>query len=67
MVVAARGRIYQIIIIIIATLTLLFAMLHLLNVSEAKEARAIATERHKWCKEYHPSLTIEECSKEAGW
>ena len=24
-------------------------------------------ERHKWCKEYHPSLTIAECSKQAGW
>ena len=24
-------------------------------------------ERHKWCEEYHPSLTLEECSKEAGW
>ena len=24
-------------------------------------------ERHKWCKEYHPSLTIAECSREAGW
>ena len=24
-------------------------------------------ERHKWCAEYHPNLTFEECSKEAGW
>ena len=24
-------------------------------------------ERHKWCEEYHPSLTMEECYKEAGW
>ena len=24
-------------------------------------------ERHKWCEEYHPSLTIAECSEEAGW
>jgi len=24
-------------------------------------------ERHKWCKEYHPSLTIAECSTKAGW
>jgi len=24
-------------------------------------------ERRKWCAEYHPSLTIKECSKEAGW
>ena len=24
-------------------------------------------ERHKWCAEYHPNLTIKECSKEAGW
>ncbi len=25
-----------------------------------------AKERRNWCKEYHPSLTYEECSKEAG-
>ena len=24
-------------------------------------------ERRKWCEEYHPSLTIKECSEEAGW
>jgi hypothetical protein len=24
-------------------------------------------ERRKWCEEYHPNLTFEECSKEAGW
>ena len=24
-------------------------------------------ERRKWCEEYHPSLTFEECSAEAGW
>lgn len=24
-------------------------------------------ERRNWCAEYHPSLTYEECSKEAGW
>ena len=24
-------------------------------------------ERHKWCEEYHPHLTMEECSNEAGW
>lgn len=21
----------------------------------------------EWCEEYHPSLAMEECSKEAGW
>ena len=24
-------------------------------------------DRHKWCDEYHPDLTFEECSREAGW
>jgi hypothetical protein len=24
-------------------------------------------ERQKWCEEYYPNLTFEECSKEAGW
>ena len=24
-------------------------------------------ERHKWCEEYHPNLTYEECSGETGW
>ena len=24
-------------------------------------------ERQKWCDEYHPNLTMAECSKEAGW
>jgi hypothetical protein len=24
-------------------------------------------ERHKLCEEYHPNLTIKECSREAGW
>jgi len=24
-------------------------------------------ERRKWCEEYHPSLTIAECSEEACW
>jgi len=28
---------------------------------------AEAKERHKWCEEYHLSLTLKECSKEAGW
>ena len=42
-------------------------MLHLLNVYETEAARAKAIERHKWCEEYHPSLTMEECSNEAGW
>ena len=23
-------------------------------------------ERHKWCEEHHPNLTVEECSNEAG-
>ena len=26
-----------------------------------------AKERHKWCDEYHPNLSFEECSTEAGW
>ena len=64
---AVRGRLYQISIIITAALTLLLAMLLLLKVSEAEAARAKATERHKWCKEYHPNLTYTECSAEAGW
>ena len=21
----------------------------------------------EWCEEYHPSLAMEDCSKEAGW
>jgi hypothetical protein len=24
-------------------------------------------EKIAWCEEYHPNLTIEECSREAGW
>ena len=24
-------------------------------------------ERHKWCEEYHPRLTMEDCYNEAGW
>ena len=28
---------------------------------------AEARERHKWCKEYYPNLTFEECSNAAGW
>ena len=24
-------------------------------------------ERRKWCDEYNPNLTFEECSAEAGW
>ena len=25
------------------------------------------TERSIWCKEYHPTLSFEECAEEAGW
>ena len=24
-------------------------------------------EKTVWCEEYHPNLTFEECSEEAGW
>ena len=25
------------------------------------------SEESIWCNEYHPTLTFEECAKEAGW
>ena len=24
-------------------------------------------EQRKWCKQHHPQLTFDQCSKEAGW
>jgi hypothetical protein len=44
---------------------LVFVLLLVVFIEDGPDEEA--KERHKWCKEHHPSLTMEECSNEAGW
>ena len=45
-------------------LALIFGFV-LLNIAD--EPLDDTKEKTAWCEEYHPSLTIAECSEEAGW
>lgn len=45
-------------------LALIFGFV-LLNIAD--EPLDDTKEKTAWCEEYHPNLTFEECSREAGW
>ena len=62
---AARGALYQIIVILVIILAILGVML-LFIMTEDPLAEEL-NEQAEWCAEYHPNLTASECSDEAGW
>lgn len=62
-----KGSLFPLITITLATLVSFGGLMFYLVVTESDEARAEALEKIAWCKEYHPNLTSEQCSAEAGW
>ena len=62
---AARGALYQIIVILVIILAILGVML-LFIMTEDPLAEELK-EQAEWCAEYHPNLTASECSDEARW
>ena len=62
---AARGSLYQIIVILVITLAILGVMLLFIMTEDPLSAEL--KEQAEWCAEYHPNLTASECFDEAGW